>query len=66
MKQKEQIGADIYIEDSPANVEALREKCLETICFANTTNTHTIPPRANSWEEVYQLIHQRFASEGAG
>jgi 5'(3')-deoxyribonucleotidase len=56
MKAKEQVGADIYVEDSPVNVLKLREKHLYTICFANSTNMHVEHPRAKSWEEVYALI----------
>ena len=60
MKDKEQVGADVYIEDSPANVEALRAKGLYTICFANSTNTKIAAPRVKSWKEAYELIHQHF------
>jgi len=58
MKQKAQVGADIYIEDSPENVEALRTSGHKTICFGNSTNVHIAQPRANSWEEVFNLIHE--------
>ncbi len=57
MKEKEQVGADIYIEDTPANVLQLRQKGLCTICFANSTNTHIEDPRASSWEEAYAMVH---------
>jgi 5'(3')-deoxyribonucleotidase len=56
MKEKSQVGADIYIEDTPANVEQLRNKELYTICFGNSTNRHIAEPRANSWQEVYDLV----------
>lgn len=59
MKEKEQVGADIYVDDHPGNVKRLREKGLYTICFSNSTNQMIIEPRANSWEDVYQLVHQR-------
>jgi len=59
MKEKSAVGADIYVEDSPHNVEQLRSKGLETICFANSTNTHISSPRAESWEEVYEMIRLR-------
>jgi 5'(3')-deoxyribonucleotidase len=62
MKDKEQVGADIYIEDSPANVENLRKKELFTICFGNSANTAVAPPRAENWRDVYELVHER-ASE---
>jgi 5'(3')-deoxyribonucleotidase len=56
MKEKTQVGADIYIEDSPGNVEQLRSKGFFTICFGNTTNRHIEAPRANSWQEVYDTV----------
>jgi 5'(3')-deoxyribonucleotidase len=63
MKDKEQVGADIYIEDGPANVEALRKKGFFTICFGNSTNTQIAEPRVKSWKEAYELIHRRCEAE---
>ncbi|HWO72726.1 MAG TPA: 5'-nucleotidase [Dehalococcoidia bacterium] len=62
MKDKEQVGADIYIDDSPDNVKALRSKGLYTICFLNSTNRDLGPPAAASWQEVYELVHARGAA----
>ena len=59
MKEKDQVGADIYIEDSPENLERLRSKRHYAICFANSTNRHIGPPRAENWDEVYELIKQQ-------
>jgi hypothetical protein len=59
MKDKEQVGADIYVDDSPDNVQRLRAKGLYAICFGNSTNTDLAPPRAESWAEVYELVHER-------
>ena len=56
MKEKEEVGADIYVEDTPYNVLQLRERGLYTICFANTTNRHIGSPRAASWQEVYEMV----------
>ena len=56
MKEKDQVGADIYIEDNPENVEKLRGSGLAVICFAHSSNKHISPPRAGTWEEVYALI----------
>ena len=61
LRQKEQVGADLYVEDSPENVESLRANKLYTICFGNSTNTHIAQPRVASWEEAYELIVRRFA-----
>jgi len=58
MKAKEQVGADIYVEDAPSNVEKLRASGLFTVCFANSTNKLISAPRANSWDETYSLIHE--------
>lgn len=57
MKEKSEVGADIYVEDNPDNVTRLREKGLYTICFANSTNKHIASPRAISWNEVYDMVH---------
>lgn len=59
MKAKEQVGADIYIDDGPENIENLRDAGLYAICFANSTNVHIEPPRAESWEEVYEMVHEQ-------
>jgi 5'(3')-deoxyribonucleotidase len=59
MKDKDQVGADIYIEDSPHNIESLRARDLYTICFVNSTNKNIGEPRARNWDEVYELIRAR-------
>ena len=62
MKDKDQVGADIYIEDNPIHIEKLRNKSLYAICFANCTNEHILDPRAECWEKVYNLVHERIES----
>lgn len=62
MKQKAQAGADIYVEDTPENILELRNNNLYTICFGNSTNKYVEKPRAESWKEVYDLIHERVGS----
>jgi 5'(3')-deoxyribonucleotidase len=62
MKDKEQVGADIYIEDSPTNVKNLRDSGFYAICFANSTNKHIGEPRAADWEDAYRLIKERVAA----
>jgi 5'(3')-deoxyribonucleotidase len=56
MQQKTAVGADLYIEDSPENVERLRAEGAKTIVFSNSTNEHLLGPRANSWAEVLQMV----------
>jgi 5'(3')-deoxyribonucleotidase len=62
MKEKAQVGADVYVEDSPDNIVALRASGLPVICFANSTNSHIAMPRATTWHDVYHLVHE-FAEE---
>lgn len=56
MKDKAAVGANLYIEDSPGNVQALRADGHSTIVFTNSTNLELPGPRANSWEEVEKLV----------
>jgi len=60
MKDKAAVGADLYIEDSPSNVEALRAANKKVIAFINSTNRHLAPPRAAEWTEVEKLVVQEF------
>jgi 5'(3')-deoxyribonucleotidase len=55
MQQKTAVGADLYIEDSPANIERLRSEGAKTIVYSNSTNEQLPGPRANNWDEVLQL-----------
>jgi 5'(3')-deoxyribonucleotidase len=56
MQQKTAVGADLYIEDSPSNIERLRAEGQKTIVFTNSTNEHLSGPRANNWDEVLELV----------
>lgn len=60
MKDKAAVGADLYIEDSPGNVRALRDNGHRTIVFTNSTNVGLQGPRADSWDEVESLVLQEF------
>jgi 5'(3')-deoxyribonucleotidase len=56
MQQKTAVGADLYIEDSPSNIERLRAEGQKTIVFTNSTNEHLAGPRAHTWEEVVRMV----------
>lgn len=56
MRDKDQVGADIYIEDSPQNIQKLRNKDLKVICFQNSTNLDIGGLKAKSWKEVFKII----------
>jgi 5'-nucleotidase len=53
---KPDVGADIYVEDSPTNVLALREAGRHTIVFDQPYNRHLPAPRATDWEQVVTQI----------
>jgi 5'(3')-deoxyribonucleotidase len=68
MKDKAAVGADLYVEDSPTNVRALRADGHLTIVFANSTNVGLDEPRAQTWEDVERLVlaeHSRWAERRA-
>lgn len=56
MSDKAAVGADLYIEDNPHNVERLRADGHATIVFSNTTNLHLPGPRADTWAQVDELV----------
>jgi len=60
MKGKEQVGADIYVDDTPDNVNTLRARDLYAICFVNSTNRLIDEPRADTWDDVYRLVHEQW------
>ena len=54
---KTSINANLYIDDSPENIEAFAQKGMPCIVFENPTNRHIPGPlRASTWEEVYALV----------
>ena len=59
MKDKAAVGADLYIEDSPDNIEQLRADGNDTIVFSNSTNLHCPPPRTENWEEVFEIVMRK-------
>jgi beta-phosphoglucomutase-like phosphatase (HAD superfamily) len=61
MAEKAAVGADLYIEDSPANIASLRDSGCEVICFGNSTNRGVAEPRVTTWQEVEALLQQRVA-----
>lgn len=64
LKAKDAVGADLYVEDSPSNVERLRAAGNEVIVFTNSTNRSLAGPRAETWDAVESLALQ--AAERSG
>ncbi len=58
-RDKAAVGADLYLEDSPDNIQALRAAGHETIVVVNSTNDHLPGPRAGSWEDIEALVRER-------
>jgi 5'(3')-deoxyribonucleotidase len=56
MRDKAAVGADLYIEDSPSNVRALRIDNHPTVVFSNSTNRDLEGPRADTWEQVEMIV----------
>ncbi len=59
MRDKAAVGANLYLEDSPENIRALRAAGHETIVVVNSTNRDLPPPRAGTWDEVERLVSER-------
>jgi len=56
MADKGAVGAHVYIDDSPDNIERLRYQGCKTIVFSNSTNRELPGPRAGTWPEVERLV----------
>jgi beta-phosphoglucomutase-like phosphatase (HAD superfamily) len=61
MADKAAVGADLYVEDSPANVQALRADGHPTIVFSNSTNLELPDPHAETWEDVVAIVMEELA-----
>lgn len=59
MRDKAAVGADLYVEDSPDNIRALRETGHEVLVLRNSTNRELPGPGAESWEEVEAFVEER-------
>jgi 5'(3')-deoxyribonucleotidase len=60
MKDKGAVGAHVYLDDSPSNVETLRNQGCRTIVFSNSTNRGITGPRADTWLEVERLVMEAY------
>lgn len=62
MKEKAAVGADLYLEDTPENIQKLQAKKVDVIIFSNSTNRHVVGTRAESWDEIEPLVKERVAA----
>ncbi|MGA7851735.1 MAG: hypothetical protein WCA15_00325 [Candidatus Acidiferrales bacterium] len=61
MKSKGEVGADLYIEDSPSNIDALTKLGKKVLIFTNSTNRDVRGERANDWVEVETFVLEALA-----
>lgn len=61
---KAEVQADLYLDDAAHNVEALRASGNEVIVFDQPYNRDLPGPRAHSWAEVEELVHEIAAAAG--
>ncbi|MFP5308747.1 MAG: 5' nucleotidase, NT5C type [Actinomycetes bacterium] len=53
--KKGDVGCDLYVDDAPHNVEALRDIGRRTIVYDWPYNRHLDGPRARSWADIEEL-----------
>lgn len=69
MAAKSSVDADVYVEDSPKNIESLRAAGKDVIVFQNSTNRDLPPPFATSWHQVESWVlehHSAWVSQHRG
>lgn len=57
---KPQVEADLYVDDAPENIAALRKAGNEVVVFDQPYNQDQRAPRANGWSEVEEIVMERF------
>jgi 5'(3')-deoxyribonucleotidase len=66
MNDKGAVGAHVYIDDTPSNIIQLRAHGCKTIVFTNSTNRQLPGPRANSWQDVEDLVKESMEDWATG
>jgi 5'(3')-deoxyribonucleotidase len=56
MNDKGAVGAHVYIDDSPENIEQLKSQGCKTIVFTNSTNRNLPGPRVDTWQGAERLV----------
>ena len=59
---KPEVEADCYVDDAPHNIAALRASGNDVIVFEQPYNRNEDEPRARTWQEVEQLVMQRYTT----
>ena len=66
MADKPHVGADLYLDDSPANIGALRAAGLPAITFDQPYNRHLDGPRVHNWAQATVTVMERALSPRHG
>ena len=61
---KPEVEADVYVDDAPHNIEALRAAGNPVIVFRQPYNAHLPGPVAGDWEEVAELVVELMTAAG--
>lgn len=62
MRTKGDVGADVYVDDTPANIEALQAAGRDVIVFTNSTNVRIhAGHRVKTWPELVEMVLMRKA-----
>jgi 5'(3')-deoxyribonucleotidase len=62
LSDKTGVGADLYIDDAPHNIAALRKAHRDVICFAQPYNTDVGGLRAANWDDVERIVMERYTA----
>ena len=62
--RKPEVEADLYVDDAPHNVEALRTAGNDVVVFDQPYNSAVAGPRARSWADVEELVFSHMATAG--
>ncbi len=61
---KPEVEADVYVDDAPHNIVALRQAGTTAIVFDQPYNRDLPGPRAHGWQEVEELVRAQMAAAG--
>ncbi|MGY1604332.1 5' nucleotidase, NT5C type [Geodermatophilus sp. SYSU D00815] len=56
MADKPRVGADLYVDDSPTNIAAIRAAGLPALIFDQPYNRHLDGPRVRDWAEAADVV----------
>lgn len=62
--QKPQVEADVYVDDAPHNIDALREAGNAVIVYDQPYNRALEGPRATTWAEVESIVLELLLHRG--